>query len=200
MAEGKAADPGAARAPGRVLLNRTELAGAFKVALPTINRWLERGMPHVQPGGQGRQWLFDLEDCKSWRDQELERLTAEEEAKRTAIAELQAELDLREVDDDDAERLPLKLQEQYYRVDKVREERARARGFLVETAKVRRDLDRCFAYLADRLQALPDYLERRCALDPEVVDELGQAVDEFQAELARQMQQEELDDQRDFAA
>lgn len=48
-------------------LSKTELAAAFRVSKPTIDAWIQRGMPHKAQGGPGRAWAFDLAGCVAWR-------------------------------------------------------------------------------------------------------------------------------------
>ncbi|WOH61918.1 terminase small subunit [Bradyrhizobium sp. BWC-3-1] len=83
-------------------LNRSGLAEAQGVSLPTIDRWVKDGMPVGQRGSRGVEWVFDLADVIRWR---IERATADANAgapddlaaieKRTAQAKmLTAELEL----------------------------------------------------------------------------------------------------------
>lgn len=48
-------------------LNRTELAAALGVSLPTIDRWRKDGMPVVTSGSKGVEWAFDLAAVVAWR-------------------------------------------------------------------------------------------------------------------------------------
>lgn len=49
-----------------VKLNRSGLAEHMAVSLPTIDRWVKDGMPVVQRGARGIEWVFDLADVISW--------------------------------------------------------------------------------------------------------------------------------------
>ena len=85
-----------------IQLNRAELAEHIGVSPPTLDRWIKDGMPVVQRGSRGVQWVFDLAEVIRWQ---IERAKAqaigdapddlEEIEKRTAKAKmLQAELAL----------------------------------------------------------------------------------------------------------
>lgn len=85
-----------------VQLNRSDIADHMGISLPTVDRWVKEGMPVVQRGGRGVQWIFDLADVIRWR---VERATKDANAdapddlsaieKRTAQAKMhQAELAL----------------------------------------------------------------------------------------------------------
>lgn len=84
-----------------VRLNRSGLAEHMGVSLPTVDRWAKEGMPVVQRGGRGVEWIYDLADVISWYAQrKVEAAGGEvndlaEIDKRTARAKMeQAELAL----------------------------------------------------------------------------------------------------------
>jgi phage terminase Nu1 subunit (DNA packaging protein) len=49
------------------LLNRTQAADVFGVAMTTIDDWVRRGCPVVTRGGRGRSWQFNSADVLAWR-------------------------------------------------------------------------------------------------------------------------------------
>lgn len=51
----------------RLLCNKAELAEAFSVSVATVDAWLRRGCPHVQRGGRGKSWVFNILDVAAWR-------------------------------------------------------------------------------------------------------------------------------------
>jgi phage terminase Nu1 subunit (DNA packaging protein) len=85
-----------------VKLNRAGLAEHLGVSLPTIDRWGKEGMPVVQRGSRGVEWVFDLAEVIRWRVDRAAKDAAadapdglEEIEKRTAAAKmLKAELEL----------------------------------------------------------------------------------------------------------
>lgn len=50
-----------------VKLNRSDLAAYLGVSLPTIDRMVKEGMPVVQRGGRGIEWVFDSADVTRWQ-------------------------------------------------------------------------------------------------------------------------------------
>lgn len=48
-------------------VNRSQLAEVMGVTMATITAWVQRGMPVVERGGQGKQWAFDTADCIRWK-------------------------------------------------------------------------------------------------------------------------------------
>lgn len=84
-----------------VKLNRSGLAEHMGVSLPTIDRWVKDGMPVVQRGARGIEWVFDLADVISWYARRQAEAAGgavddlKEIEKRTARAKMeQAELGL----------------------------------------------------------------------------------------------------------
>lgn len=84
-----------------VKLNRSGIAEHMGVSLPTIDRWAKEGMPVVQRGGRGIEWVYDLADVISWHVQRKVEAAGgatddlAEIEKRTARAKMeQAELGL----------------------------------------------------------------------------------------------------------
>lgn len=84
-----------------VKLNRAGLAEHMGISLPTVDRWVKEGMPVVQRGSRGVEWVFDLSEViRWWGDRKVEAATGatddlEEIEKRTARAKMEkAELEL----------------------------------------------------------------------------------------------------------
>ncbi|MEX3924395.1 terminase small subunit [Paraburkholderia sp. BR10936] len=82
--------------------NRSGLAAAMGVALPTIDAWRKDGMPVVKVGGRGVEWEFSLKAVIAWRIKtQVDALSTgqstdmEEIERRTALAKMEkAELEL----------------------------------------------------------------------------------------------------------
>lgn len=176
-----------------VYLNRAELASAFKVTPPTVDRWIGQGCPVYQRGGSGREYRFDLAAVADWRGDLAEAEAKEEAARAAAIEGQQRQLDLAHGSlDDPGMALPPRLRAEYYKGEEMRINLALRRRRLVDAEDCEATFERVFAFLADRSQSLPDLLERQCNLAPEVVSEIVQAVDDWQAELARDLIESDL--------
>jgi phage terminase Nu1 subunit (DNA packaging protein) len=85
-----------------VRMNRTEIAEAMGVTMVTIDNWRKEGMPVLERGGPGKQWVFNLPDVVKWfGDRKAKQAAGDapgdmvEIEKRTAQAKmLKAELEL----------------------------------------------------------------------------------------------------------
>lgn len=165
-----------------VTVNLSELARRYGKSVNTVAKWPERGCPVVEKGGHGQEWRFDPAAVDGWRAAGEAAANAEE-ARR---AEASAGLDLEAPQSEQA--VELALRERYYRSEKARRELDKERGFLVTTAEVRQEFIDTLGYISDRLQALPDLIERRCSPAPEVVELIAETIDEWQAVLAERLE------------
>lgn len=84
-----------------VILNRTEAADHFGVAMTTLDDWVRRDCPVVQRGGRGRPWQFNTADLMKWREADIR---AESQGVRSVSADelkrrkLEAETEMVELD------------------------------------------------------------------------------------------------------
>lgn len=66
-------------------MNKSQLAESLGVSVQTVTAWCRRGCPSVEPGGRGRQWVFDVNQVQDWLDgREAEDLNLTEERARLA--------------------------------------------------------------------------------------------------------------------
>ena len=179
-------DDDEAPAVDTVYLNKEQMAAALSTSVPTLNKWIADGCPVHVRGSRGSDWQFDPEQVAAWREGRIEELKEQQRREAEKIREFQDSLDLGR-NDNDVPHVSARARTEYYQAEKLRMELDRQRGFLVETAEVRIELARVFGVLADRLQGLPDYLERRAQLTPDQVDELANVVTEWQRELANML-------------
>lgn len=169
------------------VLNKKQLATALNVTEPTIDRYIGRGMPVAEEGGNGRSYQFQLSDCYAWycgqRD-EQERQTAEADraAQQMRLALLGGEAG-------DSERaLPAKERAQIYEAEQRYLAAARERGRLIPVEKVVDLLESVFMTIRDAVDALPDRLEREAGLNGKQVDAAVVACDDMLMETRRHIE------------
>ncbi len=184
------AGPGAER----VLLNRSQLARAFRVSKPTIDSWKEDGMPIEVHGSRGVEYQADPWKVYEWRlgikRQEVEDAKRAEEVTR----QLHAQLDLEGGTAHGADALSPKQRKAHYENEKLRIIVDKQRGELVRRALVESEFYATMIFLNRELQRLPDTLEERLQLEPEVVQAIIDEVDRWQSELAKRLKVENLTD------
>jgi len=57
----------AERIPSVRIKNKAEVAEFFGISLPTLDTWIRKDCPCIQPGGRGVQWQFDVLEVAKWK-------------------------------------------------------------------------------------------------------------------------------------
>lgn len=171
-----------------VIVNRQECARALGVSAPTLDKFLGMGMPILRGGSNGQAYEIDLGQAVEWYRGHQDAQVEKEREKQSAISAMQAQLDLQGGNADGLDAMPFRLRTEYYNSEALRIKVERQRGELVERVAVRQVFEAMFAFLADKMATLPDVLERRCALAPDVADELSRQVAEWQETLVRDVE------------
>lgn len=52
--------------PEERFITARELQGAFRISRSTLNRWLSRGLPMHQPGGEHTRMYFNPREVADW--------------------------------------------------------------------------------------------------------------------------------------
>lgn len=155
-----------------VVVNRTELARGLDVSENTLTKWLARGMPCLQEGGNGRDYQFQLSDCYAWRMAVLE----EDRAAKARAEAAAAQLALHFANDDEtpegeARLSPREIKEQA-EAHIIRMKAAEMRGELVRVEAVRRTFEQMLDRVRRNMITLPDFCEREFGLTPDQVQAL----------------------------
>lgn len=130
---------------GRRVTNKAGCAEFFDVTMTTIDAWIRKGMPVLQRGSNGISWEIDLLAVAQWRF-----------TPKTADGE---------VDPESMEPLD---RMQWYKGTKDRVDLMKIQRQLIPDDEVQRDVATAFAALSSDVQAIPDNLERRHGVAPEV--------------------------------
>jgi len=175
----------AAEAP--LTLTREEAAEAFKVSLPTLDRWIRDGGDRfvVERGGNGRPYQIDPVKLRTYLEA---RETEEAEAARKRnerIAQLQMELIGGAVDGDD--RLTADQKIKAHQAELLAVKLRQTRGELVEVARAERALERRLKFVADFMARMPDTLARRLNWDAATTELCAAEVSTFCEHLANEL-------------
>lgn len=138
--------------------NKAEAAAFFGVSLPTISDWINKGAPVLQKGNRGIPWVLDLLAMAEWRFTGATNDGGGPEA----------------VDPDQlspTDRLA------WYRAEKERRAILKDERFLLEAPEVAEAIATAFAALAQENRAIPDRLERRHGVAPEIVEAVAEEID-----------------------
>lgn len=171
--------------PGEVPVNKAQVAEALGWSLPTVDNKIRAGMPVAAKGTHGRAYAFYLSQVKAWlqRREAAERELAERQAAQ--VREMQQALNLTGGANGKDHQADPRLRAEALAAELQHIRVARLRGELCEASVVRETLFELVAFLGDRLQSLPDYLERRAGLTSEVTAQVVEAIDAWQEQLQR---------------
>lgn len=155
------------------VVNRTQLARALNTSENTLSKWLSRGMPCLEEGGNGKDYEFQLSHCYAWR---MARDAAERET-RDRADEAAAQLamhfgnDELQGDASEARLTPREIREQS-EAHIVRMKAAQMRGDLIVASKVRAGVEEMLERVRRNIITLPDFAEREFGLNPDQVQAL----------------------------
>ena len=169
------------------MLSLVEVADTFSVSEPTVRSWIKDGCPVVEGGSAGKPYKFDGDAVLAWRREREAQAVADAAERAAERARLQEQLDLLGGSAEGVYALSPKARSEYYDSEAKRMAVARQRGELVERAAMVREIAAVFAYIGDRLQALPDDLERAANLQPDATARAVVSVDAIQAEIAERL-------------
>jgi phage terminase Nu1 subunit (DNA packaging protein) len=146
------------------VLNRGELARALNKSEPTIDRYIDDGMPCLVEGTNGRAWEFQLSACWTWlqdrdRAEQDKRSVAE-----TAVQQMRLAL-IGGNDVADADRvLSPKQRQEAYDAERAFMLAALQRADLVRRGDVVEAWEEVFKIFREEMTAFPDRLEREVGL------------------------------------
>jgi phage terminase Nu1 subunit (DNA packaging protein) len=153
------------------VMTREQLAYALNTTLNSITSWLNKGMPALVVGGQGSAYQLQLSACWAWR----QAYKAEEDQRVDFANEMAAKMRLHLVggsSGDSIEALDPKSRKEIYSVQIEHERFQKQRNELLERAEVQDAFAITFGIIRDEMNAAPDVIERKNALDPKSVQDL----------------------------
>lgn len=153
--------------PERRRANKAEVAAFFGISVNTVEKWLQRGAPVVQKGERGVPWCLDLLEVALWKYAPRPVTGPEGEV--------------------DPSLLPPKDRKDWYESEIKRRDLQVRDGELIPADEVSRAVSTAFAGIAQSIRSMPDDLERRFALDPEIVEAVTVAIDDHLDALAERL-------------
>jgi phage terminase Nu1 subunit (DNA packaging protein) len=176
------ADDAAADAVG-VVVNKAELAFAFRTSETTVDKWIrEPGFPILERGANGKSYQFSLSDVVAWRARAADAERVADKARRSAIEQLRLDLIGTDADDETAA-LPPKERKALFDAQRSYLAAAEAQRRLIPAADVVALLDTIFAMVREALEAQPDRVEQAIGLDPAQIGALVALNDSILSEL-----------------
>jgi len=165
------------------LLNRQQIASIFNVSENTINKWLAKGMPCENEGGNGRAYEFNATACRAWYGNTQATAAAEKKAADDYVAQQRMAFLGVKKNDEKAGLTPAQMRE-LAQAELVWMQAAERRGSLVQVDEIVDLLDLVCSEFRVGLDGLPDWLEREFALGGEDVERVVSYGDEILKSVA----------------
>ncbi|WP_281062276.1 DUF1441 family protein [Mesorhizobium sp. M7A.F.Ca.ET.027.03.2.1] len=177
------------------VLNKGQLARALGKTEPTIDRWMQEGMPILDEGSNGKAYAFQLSQCFAWMQERDETSKHQEEAQERIVRQMQLAL-IGGKEGDTERSLPPSERMKVYEAESKWQELALRRGELVEASTVLDLVETIFGLMRQGIETLPDTLARECGMDgaqteravragDDILQEIARAVDAFADDLAK---------------
>ncbi|WP_119154158.1 DUF1441 family protein [Caldimonas tepidiphila] len=133
--------------------NKAQAAEFFDVTLPTVDAWIRKGAPVLQRGSRGVSWVLDLRALAEWLY-----------GGQSAPGEV------------DPDSLHPQDRKAWYEAEKKKRELQVGDRELIPAADVEQAVATAFAALAQDIRAIPDNLERRHGIAPDVAEQVESAL------------------------
>lgn len=176
-----------------VLLNRSQLAVAFRVSENTIAKYVTQGMPVETTGSNGVSYAFRLSHCYAWRmdrDDKLQR----QRSRSDQVAQ-QAALAFLNLDDDEADEIGQLSAEEVRKRSEAEYQRNRAaeqRRDLLRAGMVQALLEDLMATVRTRVMSVPDYAEVEFGLNAADTAKLESYCDQTLQDMRQRIEQDIL--------
>lgn len=141
--------------------NKAQAAEFFDITLPTLDAWIRKGAPVMQRGSRGISWVIDLRAMAEW-----------------VYSGQRSDADL------DPDALPPSERKAWYEGEAKKRELQIGAKELIPAADVEQTVATAFAAIAQDVRAIPDHLERRHGVAPDVAEQVEQALFEAMDAMA----------------
>jgi hypothetical protein len=173
-------------------MNQTEMAQALKTSMPTINKWISsENMPVVQEGGLGKAYILRLSHCWAWKQARDDSERVRQRHSASQINALQASFLGIDIEDPQAS-LSAKQRSELAQADILHSKAMQQRRQLVPLDDIVELLESIFTITRDKIEAMPDILERELGLRPEQVVMVQRIGADLLTSLSEKIEEKEL--------
>ncbi len=173
-------------------MNQAEMASALNTSVNTISKWISsEKMPVAEEGGNGKAYVLRLSHCLAWKC-----ARDDEERKRRAhsadqVAAMQASFLGLDISDPRAS-LSAKERTALAQADIQHSRAMQLRRQLLQLDDVVELMESVFAMMRDKIEAMPDVLERELSLKPEEVAKVQRIGNDLLTSLVERIEEAEL--------
>lgn len=172
-------------------MNQQELAQALSTTVNTVGKWIGAGMPVVEAGGMGKQYVLRLSHCYAWRRARKAEEDQRDRHNRAQINALQAEF-LGFDTNDPAAQLTAKQRAELAEADIKHSRAKQLRRQLVPLGDVVELIEGLFVTIRNAIEGMPDRLERELSLSPEEVVAVQRIGDDILGAMSEQIEEAHL--------
>jgi phage terminase Nu1 subunit (DNA packaging protein) len=172
--------------------NQGEMAAALGTSIPTISKWIKNeGMPVAQEGGLGKEYVLRLSHCYAWKEARDRQETVKRSHNAAQISAMQARFLSMDIENPLAQ-LSAKDRAALADADFKHSRAMQMRRQLVPLDDLVDLLESLFVTVRNKMEGLPDILERELALGPDEVEKVQRIGNDLLTEMADQIKQAEL--------
>jgi phage terminase Nu1 subunit (DNA packaging protein) len=173
-------------------MNQSEMAAALNTSVNTIAKWIaSEKMPVVQVGGNGKSYVLRLSHCWAWKSARDSEDSNRRSHNADQISALQADFLGLDIDNPMAS-LSAKERAALAQADIAHSKAMHMRRQLLQMDDVVDLLESIFKMVREKMDAMPDVLERELSLKPEEVDKVQRIGAGVLTGLAEKIKEAEL--------
>lgn len=173
-------------------MNQSEMAAALNTSVNSISKWISsENMPVVQEGKNGKAYVLRLSHCWAWkcaRDHEEHQRRAHSADQINALQASFLGLDV----SDPRAALSAKERAALAQADIAHSKAMHMRRQLVQLDDVVEMIESIFSMVRDKIEAMPDVLERELSLKPAEVDKVQRIGADLLSSLGEIIEEKEL--------
>lgn len=174
------------------LVNKTQLAEALDVSVPSVTDWLRKGLPVEDAGTNGKAYSFRLSVAWAWRQKQLASEAAARRAADDSINQLALHLTGGTVNLEPG--VSVAEQRGLMQTAMLRDQAARQRRELVPRAEVVELFEALGVSIRSALDALPDRLGRDLGLEGRDLERVETACDDIMGAVSAAVEKVLRDD------
>ncbi|TYB83985.1 DUF1441 family protein [Oceaniovalibus sp. ACAM 378] len=172
-------------------MNQEEMAAALNTTVNTLGKWIKDDMPVAQAGGLGKAYILRLSHCWAWKQARDVGERQRRDHNANQISMLQAQF-LGLDRENPLAALSAKERAALAAADIQHSRAMQLRRQLVQLDDVVDLMESVFAIVRDKIEAMPDVLERELSLKPEAVGQVQRIGSDLLSALVERIEEAEL--------
>lgn len=178
------------------VLNRGQVASIFGVSTNTIDKWIVKGMPVENQGGNGQAYEFRFSSVQKWHLDNKEKERLEKQAINDFVAKRQAEFLGIKPEDNSSKLTPTQVKE-LANAQLVYMQAAQKRRSLVSVQEMSDLVESILIETRSAFDGFADWLDRELELTPDQVEKVSAYASQTLSQIEHQITQANLNEELD---